>query len=964
MNCISLILQAELPLAKIRKLNFVVLISRHIKFGWIAIPWLAEPYREFMLKLEMRCTPGLAPMAEVFSDQFLKIIEIIDSFSDQELNRMFAPRGIKVASFLQNTKDEVIQKLIRPFIDQKLSEILEIAQKENIPVFIRDDEKVLTPSMKLKFADETPEPWFCFHKGPDGSRYNLDITVNEVSLNLRSAGTQVITDIPCWLIHAGRLIRFRDGFEGKKITPFLSKDFINIPATAEKKFFETFILKTLKTGQVKADGFSVHDLQTDRSMQLSLEIDWQGNPMLVIWFRYGPKRIMRGKKQMVFTELKMEGEEYAFFRISRDLEWEEKLYSKCCSLGLKNVNESLFVLPFNTGIQANDRYRLIEWLNVNRQVLEEIPVTIRQEGLNYFLGKVTASMQIIAGEDWFDLHAVVKFGDVEIPFVQLRRHILEGIREFQLPGGEIAVLPEEWFVRYHELFAFGTVAKKVIKIPRCHYNLIAGLDAPGKDNLKQTLDDLEFAPTGEVLVPTDLHGNLRPYQLEGLQWMQHINKHGFGGCLADDMGLGKTIQTLAMMLSIRHESKAVSMIVMPASLIHTWKNEAARFAPTLRIMIHVGPQRAKSTSFFDAADLVLTTYGICRNDFDILEKYRFEYIILDESQVIKNPEALISRTVYSLNANHRLVLTGTPIENSLTDLWSQMEFLNPGLLGDLSGFRRIYVNSFDPVRDEQKVLRLKKIVSPFILRRRKIDVEPDLPELSIEYRYCEMTEAQQKRYEIEKSAIRNELLAGIENGSIPTASVQVLRALIRMRQTACHPLLIDSGYLGDSGKLDEVVRNLEILREENQKVLIFSSFVEHLKILANRFNENAWKYSMLTGSTTQREAVISEFRNQADNNFFLISLKAGGTGLNLTEASYIFMLDPWWNPASELNAISRAHRIGQDKKVIAYKFISKDTIEEKMLILQQRKQVLSDTFIPVGNPLKDITPVEAAALFE
>jgi SNF2 family DNA or RNA helicase len=285
-------------------------------------------------------------------------------------------------------------------------------------------------------------------------------------------------------------------------------------------------------------------------------------------------------------------------------------------------------------------------------------------------------------------------------------------------------------------------------------------------------------------------------------------------------------------------------------------------------------------------------------------------------------------------------------------------------LGDLSDFKRIYVNSFDPVRDEQKVLRLKKIVSPFILRRRKIDVEPDLPELSIEYRYCEMTDSQQKRYEIEKSAIRNELLAGIENGSIPTASVQVLRALIRMRQTACHPLLIDSGYSGDSGKLDEVVRNLEILREENQKVLIFSSFVEHLKILANRFNENAWKYSMLTGSTTQREAVISEFRNQADNNFFLISLKAGGTGLNLTEASYIFMLDPWWNPASELNAISRAHRIGQDKKVIAYKFISKDTIEEKMLILQQRKQVLSDTFIPVGNPLKDITPFEAAALFE
>jgi SNF2 family DNA or RNA helicase len=330
--------------------------------------------------------------------------------------------------------------------------------------------------------------------------------------------------------------------------------------------------------------------------------------------------------------------------------------------------------------------------------------------------------------------------------------------------------------------------------------------------------------------------------------------------------------------------------------------------------------------------------------------------------VIKNPEAQISRTVCSLKSDHKLVLTGTPIENSLTDLWSQMEFLNPGLLGQLAGFRKIYVNSFDPSRDEQKVARLQKLVAPFILRRRKTDVEPDLPELSIEYRYCEMTDSQQRRYEVEKSAVRNEILAGIENGSIPASSVMVLKALIRLRQTACHPLLIDRGYAGDSGKLDEVMRNLEILREENQKVLIFSSFVEHLKILAERFRENSWGFSMLTGSTQKRETVISGFKDQPDNNFFLISLKAGGTGLNLTEAGYVFMLDPWWNPAAELQAINRAHRIGQDKKVIAYKFISKDSIEEKMLILQQRKQVLSDTFIPLGNPLKDLGPEEVAGL--
>jgi SNF2 family DNA or RNA helicase len=430
------------------------------------------------------------------------------------------------------------------------------------------------------------------------------------------------------------------------------------------------------------------------------------------------------------------------------------------------------------------------------------------------------------------------------------------------------------------------------------------------------------------------------------------------------MGLGKTIQTLALLTQVSAEAQSASMIVMPASLVHNWRNEARRFAPSLRILIHTGPQRSRNCALFNAFDLVLTTYGTCRNDMDFLSGYPFHYLVLDESQVIRNPEALTSKALYAMKASHRLVLTGTPISNTLTDLWSQMEFLNPGMLGNLASFKRLYVNTFDPERDAARVDRLKLLVAPFILRRTKNDVEPDLPPITIEYRYCEMTETQQRHYEMEKSAVRNEILAGIESGALPTTSVQVLRALIRMRQSACHPALVDQQYTGDSGKLEEVIRNLEILREENQKVLIFSSFVEHLKILEKQFIANGWGYNMLTGSTTRREAVINDFRNNDDHHLFLISLKAGGLGLNLTEAGYIFILDPWWNLAAEDQAISRAHRIGQDKKVIAYKFISKDTIEEKILVLQQRKQLLSDTFIPTGNPMKDLSKEEAAELLE
>ena len=954
----------ENTFANIGKLSFIVLLYRHIKFGWIADLWMAEPYREILLKLLIRCTKAnLADAGDDLSGNYLKIVETAGSFSDQELARMFAPKGDSVTTFLQIANDDLISRHIRPFMDRKLNEIMVVATKARIPVYLRHEGTVLMPTMKLTPVDSFAEPWFCFSKGADGSRYILEVTVNEEPLDLRMKETTVLTENPCLLIHNGRLIRFRDGFEGKKLNPFLTKEYILIPAATEKKYFETFILKTLKTGQVKAEGFTVHESASSRAAELSLEIDWQGKVVLIIHYRYGKYRIMRGKKQLVFTELKLVDDTYTFYRLTRDLKWENEIHAGISKLGLRQINESVFGLPKETGITANDLFMMIEWINQNRNAINSLSINIVQDGFNFHLGTVSANIEVIGSDDWFDVQAVVKFGDLEIPFNQLRKYILDGIREFPLPGGEIAVLPAEWFIRYHDLLAYSKNQKDRLRISARHFTILAAMDYAVSSSVADRLRNLEFEPVEQSLIPPGFSGALRPYQSDGLQWLKFLNKHRFGGCLADDMGLGKTIQTLALMLTVRNESKSASLIVMPASLIHNWRNEIARFAPSLKVMIHAGQLRTKNSDFFDSADIILTTYGICRNDIDILQKYRFHYIILDESQIIKNPEAQISRTVYSLNSVHKLALTGTPIENSLTDLWSQMEFLNPGLLVSLTDFKRIYINSFDPARDEQKVERLRKLVAPFILRRRKIEVEPDLPELSIEYRYCDMTDSQQRLYEIEKSAVRNEILSGIENGSIQTNSVQVLKALIRLRQIACHPLLIDREYEGESGKLDEVIRNLEILKEENQKVLIFSSFVEHLKIVAQQFTKNSWSFSMLTGSTQNRESVINGFKEAADNNFFLISLKAGGTGLNLTQAGYVFMLDPWWNPMSELNAISRAHRIGQDKKVIAYKFISKDTIEEKMLILQQRKQILSDTFIPVGNPLKGVTPEEAAGLF-
>ncbi len=889
------------------------------------------------------------------------ITKLAQSCSEHAILRRFGRPGVLLNSFLQQLTDKFVKDHIRPFIDKQLHEIFLMALLDHVPIFKKSaDGRLLDPSGSITFDHRTPEPWFCFTRRQDGSEYRLEILIDEKAISLRDQGTVVLTDTPCWLLWHQRLIRFGEGFEGKKLTPFLSKEMINIPVSAEKAFFSTFFLKTLKTGQVKADGFEVQTLVPDRSARLSLEMDWLGRPVLILWFHYDERRIMRGKKQQVFTEMKEKNGHYTFFRWERDLAWESLIYKKILEMGLVPDNENIVVLPGNTGVQTVDIYRTVEWINANRVRLDEIPVIIRQEGLHFHLGSVFTKISSDNGMDWFDIYGVVVFGEMEIPFYQLKDYILDGIREFILPDGTKAILPEEWFTHYYDLFALGTGDGKKIRLQKRHYKLVEMMALPAHPEMQQIG---EIGKETDFGINRDFIMHLRPYQKAGVLWMANLFGNNWGGCLADDMGLGKTIQTLAFMQQFSGRGEGASLIVMPASLIHNWKNEILRFAPDLRYLIHLGNQRTKDTAIFAGFDLVLTTYGICRNDQTMLSQYSFFYIILDESQMIRNPEALTSQAVYSLRSRYRLVLTGTPITNSLLDLWSQMNFLQPGLMGNLQAFKRHYMQITDPEKDKIRVERLKQLVSPFILRRRKADVEPDLPELSIEYRYCEMTPEQAQRYEIEKSAVRNELLEGIESGRIAASSVQVLRALTRMRQIACHPMLVDKAWEGDSGKLEEVMRSLETLREENQKALIFSSFVEHLKIFERQFTEREWAYSILTGSTANRERVINEYRMDPERHFFLISLKAGGFGLNLTDAGYVFLLDPWWNEASEMQAIGRSHRIGQSQKVIAYRFISKDTIEEKMLRLQQRKQELSSALITTTNPMKEISREEAKGLF-
>ncbi|HET6557638.1 MAG TPA: DEAD/DEAH box helicase, partial [Prolixibacteraceae bacterium] len=646
--------------------------------------------------------------------------------------------------------------------------------------------------------------------------------------------------------------------------------------------------------------------------------------------------------------------------------------------------------------EAENYYQSVLWLNQNNEELQARGFIIQQSKLNkkYFTGSQILDIKVQSNEDWFDIHAVVKFGEYQIPFIRLRKHILNNVREFELPSGEIAVLPLEWFTTYREIFPFIKLNGNVMKLKKHHFQLLNRKEISIDRNYIKKLEQINSITDERVGIPESLKATLRSYQADGYSWMYKLYENQLGGCLADDMGLGKTLQTLTLLLKLKKKPvspllpkietnnqlqisffdnaeipgavQSASLIVLPTSLIHNWEAEIQKFAPSLKIYKHLGVSRNRSSqleSVIRYYDVVLTTYGTLRNDYEMLSRYEFFYLILDESQNIKNSTSKTYKSILEIRSKHKLVITGTPIENSLSDLWSQFNFLNRGLLGSLPYFKREFITPIEKKDDQEQQKKLQKLIRPFLLRRTKEEVEKDLPSLTEQVRYCEMTEEQQEIYESEKSAIRNAILKNIETNGIKKSALVVLQGLTKLRQLANHPSLVHQIGDTESGKFNEIYRCLKNLVAEKHKVLIFSSFVKHLELLQTRIEAKNWKYSVLTGKTANRQEVIRQFQDDPDNHIFLISLKAGGVGLNLTSADYVFIIDPWWNPAAENQAISRAHRIGQDKKVFVYRFITEGSIEEKIQTLKSRKSALVEKFINTNNPIHSISEEEILSLF-
>jgi SNF2 family DNA or RNA helicase len=449
--------------------------------------------------------------------------------------------------------------------------------------------------------------------------------------------------------------------------------------------------------------------------------------------------------------------------------------------------------------------------------------------------------------------------------------------------------------------------------------------------------------------PPGFHGELRPYQRDGLGWLDYLQRFEFGGILADDMGLGKTIQVLALLQRRRahRQAKEPSLAVVPRSLVFNWIQEAAKFTPRLRVLDYTGPSRHALRELFGEYDLIITTYGTLRTDIAELMRFQFDYALLDEAQAIKNADSQSARAARLLRGRHKLAISGTPIENHLGELWSILEFLNPGMLGNDTVFKR-YLGTGAALDQTDRAL-LAKALRPFILRRTKQQVVEDLPEKTEQTLYCDMEPQQKRCYEELRAHYRSALLHK-DAVELNRSKIEVFEALLRLRQSACHPGLINPELVAEpSGKLEILLPSICEVVEEGHKVLVFSQFTSFLAIVRDRLDQEIVTYEYLDGRTRNRAAKVERFQTDPDCPVFLISLKAGGLGLNLTAAEYVYLLDPWWNPAVEAQAIDRSHRIGQTLHVFAYRLISRGTVEEKILELQQKKRDLADAILNADN---------------
>ncbi len=900
-----------------------------------------------------------------------KIIQLSGMLSHDALNRKFNKKHHKtnLTSFLE-TSDEKTRKHVLSWIDRIKSDIIHLAKEADALIFFKEGHySTVYKEDLIGISKEPAHVVFGFERKGGNLYYRLRMYHQDKRIDLTNKPVTILTNINPAIIYNHKLIFFDNPhFNGNKLKPFLTKDEIVVNEKLQGVFFSKFIAPVVKNFEYDIKGFDLIEVKTDVSSFLVIEKTFTNKIILTPEFQYGEYRVAFYKPRQVFINVVEKDGQYALQSTRRDMNLEKAMLAKLESFGFKQHEKY-----FTTANDQDDIYQFTEQFAGSIPKLEKAGFRVVN---HLFSSEVNYAAPAIEyktkqKQDWFDLHIVITVGEFKIKFSQLRHHILNRIREYKLPDGRLFIIPDAWFSDLYGL-AKRTKRNNVLPIHKSQLHLLKQnkLIQPDK-TISEQLSKLEVREKTEI--PPGITATLRDYQKTGFRWLYHMTQNRLGVCLADDMGLGKTLQVITVLqkyfenkvfevpqqpsgeqqLSLfdhleepaaKDSEQVVSaLLIVPRSLIFNWIEELRKFAPSLTYAVYHGSNRQDSLkNIFNRVHIIITTYGMVRQDIEELKEYPFSYIVADESQAIKNPHSKIFRAVTSLHSEFRIAITGTPIENHLTDLWAQMTFLNKNILGNQKYFEENYAMPVSKNSDGPEARELRSITGPLVLRRLKKDVARELPEKIEQVIYCEMTEEQKQLYENEKSAIRNQILFTKEKEA---TVMHALAMLNRLRQIAIDPRLVDLDTEIASGKFEALVNTMDNLIGQGHKFLVFSSFVKHLNLFKTYFETSGILYSMLTGSDRKRKEIVENFQNNPEIKPFLISIKAGGLGLNITAANYVLIVDPWWNPFVETQAIDRTHRIGQTQKVMVYRFITKDTVEEKMMMLQQSKLKLSDTLI-------------------
>jgi non-specific serine/threonine protein kinase len=860
------------------------------------------------------------------------------------------------------------KELMLEYLHPKLAKLFPQIAAHGLLFLLPNRQQFKTKNLQpIQLAGERLQPIFKTQSGNDAIEITCHVSIQGELMNVSDNEW----DSPLLFLKNKVLYLFENPQDALHVELFREQGRLRIPAAEWSTYLKDYLLPLSKNYSIQFDNnllAEVDDVVPDPRVYLRevgetfiIQPGFAYHGQEVEWNDDAKITVQEGNKVLIIHRNKEAEQQFV-----------EKLAGLHTSFTQPNTN-NYFFLRAKEALKNN-------WFFLFFDALKEMNVRVfgfeNLKNFKFSAYKPVTNLQISSGIDWFDAQIEILYGDQKVSIRDIKHALNNKQNYVQLADGSLGLLPEEWLKKYSLLFKIGEEKDKgALKLSKYNFSVI--------DELYEFIDDeailmeleskrrklLQFDEIRNIELPHNLHATLRPYQESGFQWLNYLDEVKWGGILADDMGLGKTIQALTFIQHYKNKNddKCMALVVCPTTLIYNWENEIRKFTPSMKYHIHHGPSRLKDIETLQQFDILITTYGTLRSDITMLMKLALDYVILDESQAIKNPQSKVTKAAQLLNTRNKLALSGTPMQNNTFDIYAQMNFLNPGMLGSVDFFRNEFATPIDKFQDEERKDHLRKLIYPFILRRTKEQVAKDLPEKIETVIFCEMDTEQRHIYDAYRNSYRSKILGVIEDQGMERSQLTILQGLMKLRQICDSPAILNEAeqYPNHSVKLHELTREMSE-NISNHKVLIFSQFLGMLGLIRDKLQHMKVPFEYFDGSTStsERERAIQNFQNNDDCRVFLISLKAGGVGLNLTAADYVYIVDPWWNPAVEQQAIDRTHRIGQTKNIFAYRMICKDTVEEKILQLQERKKSLVKEIIADDSGfIKKLTKEDVLYLF-